>query len=137
METPATVDDATKARVLTAIRDYVDRDVKIKGAPARFAHTLLELARDHRVREAQGILLPLRLSQQDLANLIGVTRESVNLFTARAAGVSDTLRRGASDAHRSVHLSRLCRLPGSRLPDGRAGGPNSLRHESHDRGPRI
>jgi CRP-like cAMP-binding protein len=50
-----------------------------KGAPARLAQTLLDLARDHGVKDAEGILLPLKLSQQDLANLIGVTRESVNL----------------------------------------------------------
>jgi CRP/FNR family transcriptional regulator len=39
-------------------------------------------------QDAQGVLLPLRLSQQDLANLIGVTRESVNL------ALSDFRRRG-------------------------------------------
>lgn len=50
-----------------------------KGAPARLAQTLLELAGDHGVQDARGILLPLKLSQQDLASLIGVTRESVNL----------------------------------------------------------
>jgi CRP-like cAMP-binding protein len=50
-----------------------------KGAPARLATTLLGLAQDHGVQDARGVLLPLRLSQQDLASLIGVTRESVNL----------------------------------------------------------
>ncbi len=50
-----------------------------KGASQRLAYTLLELARDHGQPDAQGVLVPLRLSQQDLANLIGVTRESVNL----------------------------------------------------------
>jgi len=41
---------------------------------------------------ADGILLPLRLSQQDLANLIGVTRESVNLALAdfRERGLVET-----------------------------------------------
>jgi CRP/FNR family transcriptional regulator len=53
-----------------------------KGAPARLAHALLELAEEHGVRDARGILLPLKLSQTDLANLIGVTRESVNLALA-------------------------------------------------------
>lgn len=53
-----------------------------KGASARLAQTLLELAEEHGVRDAKGILLPLRLSQTDLANLIGVTRESVNLALA-------------------------------------------------------
>ena len=38
------------------------------------------------------MLLPLKLSQQDLANLIGVTRESVNLALA------DFRRRGLVEA---------------------------------------
>jgi CRP-like cAMP-binding protein len=50
-----------------------------KGTAARLAQTLVDLARDHGVRDDHGVLLPLRLSQSDLANLIGVTRESVNL----------------------------------------------------------
>lgn len=53
-----------------------------KGATARLAATLLDLARDHGVRDARGVLLRLKLSQQDLASLIGVTRESVNLALA-------------------------------------------------------
>jgi len=59
-----------------------------KGAPARLATTLLDLGQDHGVQDARGLLLPLRLSQQDLANLIGVTRESVNLT------LSDFRKRG-------------------------------------------
>lgn len=50
-----------------------------KGAPARLAQVLLELAEQHGVPDQEGVLLPLKLSQQDLASLIGVTRESVNL----------------------------------------------------------
>jgi CRP-like cAMP-binding protein len=72
-----------------------------KGAPARLAQTLLDLARDHGVRDADGVLLPLRLSQQDLANLIGVTRESVNLALA------DFKQRGLVEMEgRSVRLRR-------------------------------
>ena len=59
-----------------------------KGASQRLASTLLELAHEHGISDAQGVLVPLRLSQQDLANLIGVTRESVNL------ALSDFRRRG-------------------------------------------
>ncbi len=71
-----------------------------KGASQRLAATLLELAREHGVSDAQGVLVPLRLSQQDLANLIGVTRESVNL------ALSDFRRRGLV-----VLESRAIRLP--------------------------
>lgn len=59
-----------------------------KGASQRLAATLIELAHEHGVSDAQGVLVPLRLSQQDLANLIGVTRESVNL------ALSDFRRKG-------------------------------------------
>jgi CRP-like cAMP-binding protein len=50
-----------------------------KGAAARLAQTLLDLGRDHGIPDDHGVVLPLRLNQTDLANLIGVTRESVNL----------------------------------------------------------
>lgn len=50
-----------------------------KGTAARLAQILVDLSRDHGVRDDHGVLLPLKLSQTDLANLIGVTRESVNL----------------------------------------------------------
>lgn len=63
---------------LQTFRSRVER-LLFKGAPARLAQTLLELAEAHGVRDARGVVLPLRLSQRDLANLIGVTRESVNL----------------------------------------------------------
>lgn len=71
-----------------------------KGASQRLASTLLELAHEHGVTDAQGILVPLRLSQQDLGNLIGVTRESVNM------ALSDFRRRGLV-----VLESRAFRLP--------------------------
>jgi CRP-like cAMP-binding protein len=63
---------------LKTLRSRVDT-LLFKGAPARLAATLLDLAKEHGVPDAQGVLLPLKLSQQDLASLIGVTRESVNL----------------------------------------------------------
>lgn len=66
---------------LKTLRNRVE-GLLFKGAPARLAQTLLDLARDHGLKDAQGILVPLKLSQQDLANLIGVTRESVNLALA-------------------------------------------------------
>jgi CRP-like cAMP-binding protein len=66
---------------LKTLRSRVE-GLLFKGAPARLAQTLLELAHDHGVKDADGVLLPLRLSQQDLASLIGVTRESVNLALA-------------------------------------------------------
>lgn len=49
-----------------------------RSAAARVAQTLLTLAGDHGVRDAEGIVISLRLSQRDLASLTGLTRETVN-----------------------------------------------------------
>jgi CRP-like cAMP-binding protein len=72
---------------LKTLRSRVE-GLLFKGAPARLAQTLLDLARDHGVSDDRGVLLRLKLSQQDLASLIGVTRESVNL------ALSDLRKRG-------------------------------------------
>lgn len=49
-----------------------------KSAPARIAHALLDLGREYGVRDNSGILIPLRLNQRDLGNLVGLSRETVN-----------------------------------------------------------
>lgn len=51
-----------------------------KSAQARVAHTLLDLAGHHGVRDAEGVVIALRLSQRDIANLVGLTRETVNFI---------------------------------------------------------
>jgi CRP-like cAMP-binding protein len=85
---------------LRTLRNRVE-GLLFKGAPARLAQTLLDLAQDHGVKDDDGVLLPLRLSQQDLANLIGVTRESVNLALA------DFRKRGLVETEgRSLRLRR-------------------------------
>ena len=45
---------------------------------ARLAKKLLELAAAHGVQRPDGLLLDLALTQEELANMLGVTRESVN-----------------------------------------------------------
>lgn len=50
-----------------------------KTAPARIAHTLLDLATDYGVRDDAGVVIPLRLNQADLGNLVGLARETVNI----------------------------------------------------------
>lgn len=49
-----------------------------KSAPARLAHAILELSAHHGIKDGGGVLIPLRLSQGDLAKLVGLTRETVN-----------------------------------------------------------
>jgi len=51
-----------------------------KSAKARVAHTLLDLAGHHGVPDAEGVVIPMRLSQRYIANLVGLTRETVNFI---------------------------------------------------------
>jgi len=66
-----------------------------KSAPARLAHTLLDLAEQHGLQDGEGVLIPLRLSQGDLGKLVGLTRETVNgiLQVWRHQGVIEMDRR--------------------------------------------
>ena len=62
---------------MTAYRARV-KELLYRSALARVAHTLLDLAGHHGVKDAEGVVIPLRLSQRDIANLVGLTRETVN-----------------------------------------------------------
>ena len=67
------------SRRVQAYRARVE-ELLYKSAQARVAHTLLDLAGHHGVRDAEGVVIPLRLSQRDIANLVGLTRETVNFI---------------------------------------------------------
>lgn len=66
-----------------------------KSAPARLAHTLIDLSEQHGLRDDDGVLIPLRLSQGDLGKLVGLTRETVNGIIQgwRDQGIVDMDRR--------------------------------------------
>jgi CRP/FNR family transcriptional regulator, cyclic AMP receptor protein len=53
-------------------------DAIFLSLPGRIAKNLLHLARDYGSTTSAGVRIQLKLSQQELANLVGVTRESVN-----------------------------------------------------------
>ena len=53
-------------------------DLAFLDVGGRLAKKLLELAAARGVQRPEGILLDLRLTQEELANMVGVTRESVN-----------------------------------------------------------
>lgn len=53
-------------------------DAAFLSLPGRVAKRLLHLARDYGSATAAGIRIQIKLSQQELANLVGVSRESVN-----------------------------------------------------------
>ncbi len=56
------------------------REILHQSAHARVASTLVHLAGRHGVEDADGVVIPLRLSQRDIANLVGLTRETVNFI---------------------------------------------------------
>jgi CRP-like cAMP-binding protein len=67
-----------------------------KSAAARVAHALVDLADEYSVCDARGTVLAFRLSQRDLANLVGVTRETVNMV------LGDFQRQGLAEEDRRV-----------------------------------
>jgi CRP/FNR family transcriptional regulator, cyclic AMP receptor protein len=58
--------------------DQMASDLAFQDVGARLARRLLELAETNGVRKAEGVLIDLAVTQEELANMIGVTRESVN-----------------------------------------------------------
>ena len=62
-----------RKRIESRLEDLVFKDI-----PGRLAALLLQLARDYGVLDRRGILLRIKLSQRELANLIGASREVVN-----------------------------------------------------------
>ena len=60
-------------RIQSRIEDLVFRDV-----PARLAHLLLDLSKSDGVKDPQGIRLKAKLTHQEMANLIGCSRETVS-----------------------------------------------------------
>ncbi len=69
--------------------DEMAGDLAFLDVGGRVAKKLLELAAAHGVQRPEGTLLELPLTQEGLANMVGVTRESVNrhLSTLRRLGV--------------------------------------------------
>jgi len=55
-------------------------DALLRDAPARVARGLLRLASTFGRREAKGLTIDIKLSQQQIGNLIGVSRESTNKY---------------------------------------------------------
>jgi CRP/FNR family cyclic AMP-dependent transcriptional regulator len=65
------------ARRLRATDSQVE-DAAFLSIPGRIAKRLLHLARDYGGKTSAGTRIQFKLSQQELANLVGVSRESVN-----------------------------------------------------------
>ena len=68
---------AVLSRRLRATDELVE-DAVFLDVPGRLAKRLLDLAEKHGKKTDQGIEIDLKLTQQDLAAMVGATRESVN-----------------------------------------------------------
>ncbi|HLY64658.1 MAG TPA: Crp/Fnr family transcriptional regulator [Chloroflexota bacterium] len=55
-------------------------DTTFRDVPNRLARAIFKLAADHGRREADGIVIGLRLTQEDLAAMIGSSRVSINRY---------------------------------------------------------
>jgi len=68
---------AVLSRRLRATDDLV-HDAAFLDVAARLARLLLKLGDTHGRKEADGVVLGVRLTQEDLASMVGSTRETVN-----------------------------------------------------------
>lgn len=69
--------------------DDLLEDTSFLNIPARFAKKLLELGETFGRRDGEAMEINLRLTQKDLADMVGATRESINkeLRTLREKGI--------------------------------------------------
>jgi CRP/FNR family transcriptional regulator, cyclic AMP receptor protein len=70
------------ARRLRAAEQEIE-DLALRDVPGRLASLLLRLADGYGEEDAQGIRLSFRLTHQDLAHMIGSTRETVTVIMNR------------------------------------------------------
>ncbi len=94
-ETPALGYQITKLMGLR-LRRFQTRieELLFKSAHARVAHALLDIAAGYGIQDGRGMLIPIRLSQRDLGNLVGLARETVNVV------LQDFRQRGMVEAER-------------------------------------
>src|SRR5215470_15189201 len=70
------------ARRLRAAEQEIE-DLALRDVPARLASLLLRLAEEYGEPQNQGIRLSLRLTHQDLAHMVGSTRETVTTLISQ------------------------------------------------------
>jgi CRP-like cAMP-binding protein len=88
------------------------RSLAVYDVYGRLACQLLTFAREYGGRnDTGGILIPIRLTQSDLASLVGATRESVNKALAcyKRCGIISTDQRHYITIHDEAALQRRCR----------------------------
>ena len=83
-------------------------NIALKKVRGRVASLLLQLCHDYGVRGSDGISLQIRLGHQEMANLIGVSREIVShtLSDFRRRGLINS-RRGRLIVHQTLPLEQI------------------------------
>jgi CRP/FNR family transcriptional regulator len=118
------------------IRLLSERLAKVEKEYAGFGHTwsyhrlakiLLRLAEEHGVKTPNGATLALRLTHEELANLIGTTRETVTTQMGRFRRMG-LIRREGKILH--LNVPRLRRLIQEEAAPGGPTGTASRRHSS-------
>jgi len=86
-------------------------DLIMLGKPGALASTLIRLTNSFGVAQPDGILIRLKLTNTELAELVGTTRESINrmLNTLKNEGVIDMAPGGKL---RVLQLARLKQMAG-------------------------
>jgi len=103
---------ASRMLALLALRlartSLLVEDVVFRPLPQRLARCLVQLCRDHGESTPDGVRVAVPLTQSDLGELIGMSRESVNKQVGewQAEGIL-TMRRGSLTVQRPDHLERL------------------------------
>lgn len=85
--------------------DEMIEDLIFLDVPGRVAKKLLELADSHGVKSEDGVRIEVRLTQQELASMVGASRESVN----KVMGYFTDKRFISTDKHR-ITLHRITEL---------------------------
>jgi len=70
------------ARRLRAAEKEIE-DLALRDVPGRLASLLLRVEEEHGERHDRGIRLAFRLTHQDLAHMVGSTRETVTTILSR------------------------------------------------------
>ncbi len=92
-------------------RQRIERRLKyllFRSNRERLVHLLLELAEQYGRQTPEGVLLTIKLSHQDLANVIGSTRETVTVVLGELQAEGNIRL-----ARRKIHLTDLQRLADS------------------------
>lgn len=89
------------------------RDLLLFGKPGALASTLIRLANSYGIAGADGIRINLKLTNTELADFIGTTRESVNrmLNSMKEEGTID-MHAGRIVIRKLDALRRVCGCPG-------------------------